>query len=81
MPAGAPTVMPKAFDMLDTFIADHAIRLGNAEKAMAIDSLDIARMIVDINVPRKDILDITLSITPPAYRASALWPLPARTGS
>ena len=52
------------FDMLDTFIADHAIRLGNAEKAMAIDSLDIARMIVDINVPRKDILDITLSITP-----------------
>lgn len=25
------------FDMLDTFIADHAIRLGNAEKAMAMD--------------------------------------------
>ena len=38
------------FDMLDTFIADHAIRLGNAEKAMAMDSLDIARKIVDINV-------------------------------
>lgn len=52
------------FDMLDTFIADHAIRLGNAEKAMAIDSLEIARKIVDINVPRKDVLDITLSITP-----------------
>ena len=27
------------FDMLDTFIADHAIRLENAEKAMAMDSL------------------------------------------
>lgn len=52
------------FDMLDTFIADHAIRLGNAEKAMAMDSLEIARKIVDINVPRKDVLDITLSITP-----------------
>lgn len=52
------------FDMLDTFIADHAIRLGNAEKAMAMDSLEIARMIVDINVKREDILNITLSITP-----------------
>lgn len=52
------------FDMLDTFIADHAIRLENAEKAMAMDSLEIARKIVDINVSRKEILDITLSITP-----------------
>ena len=52
------------FDMLDTFIADHAIRLGNAEKAMAMDSLDIARKIVDINVSRDEILDITLSVTP-----------------
>ena len=52
------------FDMLDTFIADHAIRLENAEKAMAMDSLEIARMIVDINVSRKEVLDITLSLTP-----------------
>ena len=52
------------FDMLDTFIADHAIRLGNAEKAMAMDSLEIARKIVDINVSREEILDITLSLTP-----------------
>ena len=52
------------FDMLDTFIADHAIRLENAEKAMAMDSLDIARMIVDINVSRKEVLDVTLSLTP-----------------
>ncbi len=52
------------FDMLDTFIADRAIRLGNAEKAMAIDSLQVARMIVDINVTRKEILDLTLSMSP-----------------
>ena len=52
------------FDMLDTFIADHAIRPGNAEKAMAMDSLEIARKIVDINVSREEILDITLSLTP-----------------
>lgn len=52
------------FDMLDTFIADHAIRIDNAEKCMQVDSLEIARMIVDINVTRKQILDITLSLSP-----------------
>lgn len=52
------------FDMLDTFIADHAIRIEGAEAAMAIDSLDIARKIVDINVSRDEILAITLCLTP-----------------
>ena len=52
------------FDMLDTFIADHAIRLDGAEKAMAIDSLEIARKVVDINVPRDEVLAITLCLTP-----------------
>ena len=52
------------FDMLDTFIADHAIRIDGAEAAMAIDSLDIARKIVDINVSRDEILAITLCPTP-----------------
>ena len=52
------------FDMLDTFIADHAIRIDGAEAAMAIDSLEIARKIVDINVSRDEILAITLCLTP-----------------
>ena len=52
------------FDMLDTFIADHAIRLDGAEKAMAMDSLEIARKVVDINVPRDEVLAITLCLTP-----------------
>ena len=52
------------FDMLDTFIADRAIRIEGAEKAMAMDSLEIARKIVDINVTRKEVLDITLCLTP-----------------
>lgn len=52
------------FDMLDTFIADHAIRIQGAEEAMAIDSLEIARKIVDINVSRDEILAITLCLTP-----------------
>lgn len=56
---------PRAeFDMLDTFIADHAIRLEGAEQVMAMDSLEIARKLVDINVSRKEILDMTLCMTP-----------------
>ncbi len=52
------------FDMIDTFIADYAIRLDNAEKVMAMDSLEIARKIVDINVSRDEVLSIMLSTTP-----------------
>lgn len=52
------------FDFIDQFIADYAINISQAEKSMAIPSLDIARMIVDINVSRKDILKIISGITP-----------------
>ena len=52
------------FDMLDQFIADHGIRLERAEEAMAMSSLDIANMLVDFNVPRSEVVDITTSITP-----------------
>lgn len=52
------------FDMIDTFIADHAIIVDNAEKVCATDSLKIARMLCDINVTRDQILEYTLSMTP-----------------
>ena len=52
------------FDMLDTFIANYAIRLEKAQEYMAMDSLKIANMLVDINVPRDVVVDITTSITP-----------------
>ncbi len=52
------------FDMLDSFIADYAINVERAEKSMAIPSLDIARKIVDINVSRREILEIISGITP-----------------
>ena len=47
-----------------SFIADYAIRIDRAEASMAVSSLDIARMIVDINVPRKEILEVVSGITP-----------------
>ncbi|SHF00785.1 propanediol/glycerol family dehydratase large subunit [Clostridium fallax] len=52
------------FDMIDRFIADYAINLENAEKAMSLDSIDIAKKLVDINVSRDEIVNITTSITP-----------------
>ena len=52
------------FDFIDQFIADHAIRIERAIHSMEISSLTIARKIVDINIPRKDILEIISGITP-----------------
>lgn len=52
------------FDLLDYFIADYGIVIENVEKVMAMDSLEIARKLVDINVSRDEILKITLSLTP-----------------
>ena len=52
------------FDFIDQFIADYAIDINRAEKSMAVSSLDIARMIVDINVSRKEILELITGITP-----------------
>ncbi|MGL6292902.1 propanediol/glycerol family dehydratase large subunit [Eubacterium aggregans] len=52
------------FDMLDTFIANYGIRLDKAEEYMAMDSLEIANKLVDIHVPRAEVVDITTSITP-----------------
>ena len=52
------------FDMIDTFVADYGINLELAEKAMAIDSLQVARMLCDINVPRTEIIPLTTAMTP-----------------
>ena len=52
------------FDFIDTFIADYAINLQRAPVSMSVPSLEIARKIVDIHVPRKEILKICSGITP-----------------
>jgi len=54
----------KDFDMLDYFIADHGINLEKTEEVMAMDSLKLARMLVDINVTRADIVGLTTAMTP-----------------
>lgn len=52
------------FDFIDQFIADYAININRAERSMRVPSLDIARMIVDINVSRKEVLELVTGITP-----------------
>jgi propanediol dehydratase large subunit len=52
------------FDFIDMFIANHAINIENTEEAMKIDSIKIARMLVDINVGRDEIIKITTALTP-----------------
>jgi len=52
------------FDLLDQFIAEHALDTARAVKAMATPSLEIARMLVDINVSRREVLEFTLGCTP-----------------
>lgn len=54
----------KDFDFIDTFIADYAIDLKQVHESMNIDVVDIARMMVDINVDRKKIVRIFSGLTP-----------------
>jgi len=57
-------VRREEFDLVDHFIARHALNLEVAERAMARPSGEIARMLVDINVPRATILEVASGCTP-----------------
>jgi len=52
------------FDILDHFIARHAIDCEVAREAMALDPLAIARMLVDIAVPRAELVRICGGLSP-----------------
>ena len=51
------------FDFIDQFIADYAIDTSIAEQAMAMNDTEIARMLVDINVSRDEVIKITRGLT------------------
>jgi propanediol dehydratase large subunit len=55
------------FDMIDQFIADYYIDPAVAEEAMSMDSLQIARMIVDICVPREKLVRLAKGFTPAKF--------------
>jgi propanediol dehydratase large subunit len=57
-------VAAKDFDMIDAFIAQHHLDLDVAEEAMAMPSGEIARMLVDMNVPRVELTRLAKGMTP-----------------
>lgn len=52
------------FDFMDTFIADHAIDMATAEESNALPSGQVARMLIDPNVSRDEVLAVTRGLTP-----------------
>lgn len=52
------------FDSLELFIAKYGINVELAEWAMSKAPSEIAKMIIDINVKREDVIKITTAITP-----------------
>ncbi len=52
------------FDFIDLFIANYTINKVVAEEMMALDAVEIAKMIVDINVPRARIAAVFSGLTP-----------------
>jgi propanediol dehydratase large subunit len=58
------------FDLLDEFIARHGIDLAVAEEAMALDTLQFARMIVDPGVPRARVTRLAAGMTPAKIAAT-----------
>jgi propanediol dehydratase large subunit len=57
--AGARTL-----DMIDRFIARHHIDPDIAPEAMAMDSREVARMLVDMHVPRERLVRLAHGMTP-----------------
>jgi len=52
------------FDMIDLFIARHHIDVQTARQTMEIPASDVARMLVDMNVPRADLVRLGRGMTP-----------------
>lgn len=52
------------FDILDQFIATHHIDLAVADEALAIPTAEFARWLVDVSVPRAQIVRLARGMTP-----------------
>ena len=52
------------FDVIDRFVVAHGLDLDIASEAMATDELAIARMLVDVDVPRAELVRLSRGLTP-----------------
>ncbi len=57
-------VLEHDFDMIDRFIALHHIDVDVAPEAMAMDSNQVARLLVDMHVPREVLVRLAHGMTP-----------------
>jgi propanediol dehydratase large subunit len=57
-------VLAENFDLIDAFIAKYHLDLDIAEEAMAIPSSELARRLVDMNVPRTELTRLAHGLTP-----------------
>ena len=58
------------FDLIDEFIARHGLDVTVAEEAMALDTVEFARMVVDPAVPRAEVTRLTAGMTPAKIAAT-----------
>jgi propanediol dehydratase large subunit len=58
------------FDLIDEFVARHGLDLSVAEEAMALDTIEFARMVVDPAVPRAEVTRLTAGMTPAKIAAT-----------
>jgi propanediol dehydratase large subunit len=52
------------FDVIDRFVVAHGIDLEVAAEAMALDDLALARMLVDVDAPRPELVRLSRGLTP-----------------
>ena len=57
-------VAAQDFDMIDWFIARYHIDVDVADEAMGLAPLTVARMLVDMNVPRSELVRLARGMTP-----------------
>ncbi len=52
------------FDMIDMFVARHHLDVATTESVMAMPAAEVARMLVDMNVPRTELVKLAHGMTP-----------------
>jgi propanediol dehydratase large subunit len=52
------------FDVIDRFVVAHGLDLEVAREAMALDELTLARMLMDVDVPRAELVRLARGLTP-----------------
>jgi propanediol dehydratase large subunit len=52
------------FDVIDRFVVAHGLDLEIAREAMALDDIALARMLVDVDVPRAKLVRLSRGLTP-----------------